>query len=673
MSTPPPVWQPAPAPWASRATPADPSPLALWGARAAAALVTALWGLVASLAVVVVVAPLAAPLLVHLFFDPRVPLTSAQAVGVSVVLASPARLAAGAVGAALLSVCRATSLRVQAVPVVAVGALGSRLLYVLVLVHAAGSPEAAFQDDGPLRELPRWVVEAALGALLVPVRRGPRARAGRRRTSWGDRGAATVEYAGVLTVAVTLVLALVLAATGIGQKIAQVICTALELSCSAPPDRVGLLDPPCVLSAVTRLNAGHLVADLVRLGADDADTIEIGADGTAVTSVAQDGELGVEADAERTRVGAGGHGSYGTEAGAHAEAYGGVALLTSFPTELGGEEAAKEQLRSQRGVLGQVVDSTVTGAPLLREQWAQTQYDVTQDWYDVRAFFGDGPTAQERAETDRRHQAETADAIQFTAGVRGEAEAGASAGVAEVEASAAADVHGTVTVSLHDGGPDHIPSSFTGELSGDVLGSAETVDDVDGMPLPVSAGASAGAGGKVQYTVENGADGAPAKLVWTTERTLSAEAHAGLASPTGIDGVEVDAGAPEVSAGGAKTVVTTQILDLADPQDRAAFDALFVTAGGETQGYQYTVSVPRLDALAHGGQLQQRLDRDALVTEATFVDDDSVGDDDVSIDLALPGFGGGAEHTTTGTRLVGMTVHDNRYGESPHAAAFCSP
>jgi Flp pilus assembly pilin Flp len=142
-----------------------------------------------------------------------------------------------------------------------------------------------------------------------------------------DRGAATVEYAGVMFVVVALVSALIVGSTPVGGTIMAKICEAFGASCAAPGsldadgDRVP--DHACTLQTDgTELEAGVEIS-FVNIGSSGEMTVERMSDGTYKVTLG--GEAGAAAALSAGKLyGAFEVGDYGTSFGAQAQISAGV-------------------------------------------------------------------------------------------------------------------------------------------------------------------------------------------------------------------------------------------------------------------------------------------------------------------------------------------------------------
>ena len=142
-----------------------------------------------------------------------------------------------------------------------------------------------------------------------------------------DRGAATVEYAGVMFVVVAVVTALIVGSTPVGGTIMAKICDAFGASCGAPGsldadgDRVP--DRECTLQTDgTQLSAGVDIA-FINIGESGEMTVEKMSDGTYKVTLG--GEVGAAAALSAGKAyGSLQIGEYGASLGAEAKVSAGV-------------------------------------------------------------------------------------------------------------------------------------------------------------------------------------------------------------------------------------------------------------------------------------------------------------------------------------------------------------
>jgi len=624
-------------------------------AVAAAALLSFVGTVIAGL----VVAPWAAQLVVPPGTRQLDDSLRAALVGLSVLVSSPLRLAAGALAALLVHRLRRTGARRQALPSALLGVGTGWALYVapLVLWNLAGGSDL---DSSLWWELPRWLLEGGLGALAVP----PGRDRSRRPAPSGDRGAASVEHAGVVFVAAALVLAVAALATGIGRSVVERICAALDVVCGAPIDRAD--DVVCPVFRSEHTNGFDVSFDFVGVRRQDGDELTRNSDGSARVRLAQSTTAGVDATAGKlafrsgpatSAAKAGGPGEDGAEelglgeltAEVGVRAGGDLALLYDFPAADGGADAAQRFLDHRRGPLGQAADAVVNGRQLYAEVLHEADHRATQRWWDLATRWGGGPTAQERRAEDVAHRNGGADAVEVSLVVQGAATAGGELPVGGVGAGLSAEEELTATVSLHDEGPGRPASAVTGVLGGGASAGASWI------PLGAGTAATAGVGGEAaatgEWTAVFDSGGNPLELAVTVERSSS----------TGGEG---------------RATAESWTLDLTDPVNRAAFDRTFTTTTTSVAGSAITTPVPTFDRAGTAllvGRLFTRSQHRELVYDTSSGTRGAGGDatGDVEIAGKVGGTGLQYDQQRTAWTLVSATGQDLATGEAPHPLAGC--
>ncbi|MBF5080223.1 hypothetical protein [Quadrisphaera sp. INWT6] len=604
----------------------------------------------------------------------------AAVLGLSVVVSSPVRLAAGALAALLARRFRGTDARRQALPSALLGVGAGWALYVapLVLWNLAGGPALPSELWW---ELPRWLVEGSLGALAVPP---GRARTRTRRPALsGDRGAASVEYAGVVFVAAALVVALAAARTGIGRSVVERICAALDAVC-ALVDRADGPDVVCPVFQSEHTNGYEVSAAYLGVRREDGDRLTVQSDGSAQVRLVQSATAGVDATAGKlafrsgpSKTGAGGGTGGGAGAGgergggtgggaggggggeelggaevtaeASVRAGGDVALLFDFREADGGAVAAQDFVDHQRGALGQAADAVVSGRQLYAQGFHEARHSAQERWWDLTTRWGAGPTDEQRAAEDLAFRNGGADAVEVSLVAEAAATASGEVPGGGVEAGLSAEQRLTATVSLHDDGPGRPASTVTGALGGGASAGASWAPFGEGVTAAGGAGGAAAASGEWSTTFDS--QGNPLELVVTTERASSA-------------------------GGEGTATVESWSLDLTRPADRAAFDRAFTTSTVPVAGLSVTAPVPTLDREATArlaARLLTRSRHQELVYATSSGTDGAGGRASGDLELAgkVEGTGLQYDQQRTARTLVGATGQDLAAGEAVHPLAGC--
>jgi Flp pilus assembly pilin Flp len=559
----------------------------------------------------------------------------------------------------------------------------------LGLVSLAGGSE------GPLwrllLELPRWVLEVGLGAILVaPGEIEPPDPALLRfgRPGRDDTGAASLEYAGSLFVVVLVVASLIAVATPIGAAIKAKICEAVGASCgSSAAQRAKGLSITCTMSKRDRDLGYYVAVEGVRGQRKDSDSITKYGDGSATVVVSQGAGIGVDGGSKASGVPLG----YTLQGVGNGD----LGLVYRFPAQYGGPAAAQDFVDGRRSGWQQATQIAVPGLQAVEDGASQGWNGVRNWWQDsvVPFFGGDGPSRQDLAARDTAQRKGTADAVQISLSLQGQAGVNAGSGVkvktgqpaapgqreptkvsggpATANAKAAIEVKGQATIGLDTGKPDSVASSFSASIKVDadasaILGGNPGDNPAGQLPFLAFKG-SAGAAG--QYSVSYDAAGNPVKLVVTGEYKFG-----------GGGGVQLPGGRRI----GGKTLnqdVTTHeyamVLDLntATSQGRAnreAFDTFFLTTGFSVNGAQARMSVPlqsdSAPALVTSGlSLAARLGSDAFVIQSEYAD----SKDENGVDGKVAGWGLGGSMNSTTRSLISATGYDLRNGGLPATLANC--
>lgn len=636
--------------------------------------------LAATLAVGVLVLPSLADILAVL---PREAL-----LGLLAILSTATRVLAGVFGARRLRGRYGTTGRGDALPSVLLGAALAWAAFAgLVLLAGWGGDRESWWRL--MLELPRWLAEAGIGALLVSpgpadapdptLRRYTRPSRAQVRAAVGadrDRGAASLEYAGFLFVVVLVVGSLITSATPIGQAIAQKICEALGASCgsSAAQLRAEQLGIKCVLSKQDRDLGYNIVYDAIRVNRKDTDSLTHYGDGSAQVVLSQGEGIGLDAGTHVTK------GPAGWTANASLNAD--LGYVYRFPEEYGGLDAASEFLGERRNGWQQAAQIVLPGTQTVEEGWTRAW-----DWASngVEDFLTN-PSPAELAQRDIEQRGHTADAIEVSVSLQGEAGVKIGDGLKVKDANGAdttqsadyaaglklkAEVRGKATIGLAPGNPDSVGSSFTGSVKIDGEGAISF--DALGLELPpfMTVKGQAGAGGS--YTVAFDGEGNPTKLVLTGDYKYSFGGGGQKPGSVSLPG-SADGKAAHVEGEGNEWQYTLD-LDTSTPEgrlNREAFDKTFVVVSqdigdGHSAGIVVLNSLNPVELADGLVDLYGRVNADALVVHSRFTDQKTDG----SLGAKVSGFGLEGTKSSAGRTLVGATVYDNRSGGVETPLASC--
>ena len=503
-------------------------------------------------------------------------------------------------------------------------------------------------------------------------------KAGPRRQ--GDRGAASLEYAGALLVVVLVIASLITFATPIGAQIQAKICQALGANCgtAAAEARARALGIKCVVGRSSDKMNINASAE-VRVERTDQGSSTAYGDGTGQVVLVQGAGVG---DDESSALGDYAAAKFKITGNAD------VGLVYRFPTGYGGSRAADSFLADRRDATHTVAEILLPPGTQALDEGGHRIANWVGDHFsdDILGPFGLGPSKAEKEARTRQQAAQTADAVQVSLSIQGSAGVDAGAGVSrrtnnadgstsdsELQAPLAGNVTlngsvtGTMTVPLHLDGPDKVAALFTGELSGDVTGSGS----IGGLgPIPPFLNGSFNAGAKGSYTVAFDEHGNPSTLILTTETALGAS---GGLNPRSYDSGKGKAGA-QAAVKGSGITTTTQVLDLNSktPQGQAnlaAFNDFFDVNGVSANGYTGKVVTPKAlrngtgpvaaaELVSQWSELSQRLSADAFTTTATYAESTN----EYGGDIKVAGVGVGGSYSDTIRRLQTAAAHDNRYG-----------
>jgi hypothetical protein len=607
------------------------------------------------------------------------------AIGLLFLVSTCLRIAAGAFGARLLRRRYGTTGRTEALASIAVGAAAAWALYT-VLVTLGGSSDGGWPRL--LLELPRWIIEAGFGAVLVapgesePEDRVPARFSGLRR---GDTGAASLEYVGVMFVAVLVVGSVVGLLTPVGEVFAAKICKAFGVTCGADAaqQRAKDLKVTCTKYKRDRDLGYNVVFDGVRGQRKDADSITRFGDGSATVVTSQGTGIGLDGGSSIKNLPLG----YTLNGSINGD----LGYVYRFPRQYGGGQAAQDFVDDRHDGWQQAAQIAIPQLQSIEEGASRLGNGIS-NWVqdDVVPFFGgDGPSKAEKEERRQEQRKNTADAVQVSLSLQGSVgleagngvkqrtgnktatgddETATAGGALRADAKATMEVKGTATVGLDTGEPDSVPSSFTGSVKVDAEGTLIAGGNDTSKILPfIAYKGSAGAGGS--YTVTYDDSGNPKKLVMTGE--YKAGYGGGIQLPGGrkIGGKGLN---QEINTHEYTTILD---LDTSTPEGRAnreAFDQFFVTTGGSVDGKQMRMSVPITagDAVSLAKRMAPlaiRVSTDGFVVDSTYTDSKTEGGGN----LKVTGFGlGGSKNSTTRT-LVSATGYDLRNGGQAVVLANC--
>jgi hypothetical protein len=447
-----------------------------------------------------------------------------------------------------------------------------------------------------------------------------------RRAS--DAGAASVEYTGMIFVVVLIVGSIVLGATPIGGAIKSKICLAVGASCASvtSQERFAALTKCVVRRDDRNLGYGGNIR-IYNVDRKDGDRVTVNSDGSASVLLSQSVAGGVGLTGKTVT-----KGGKDTKLSVDAkiQLVGDVAYVYNVPKAWGGEETAKSILDDKAGTLDRYGN-------LILGPWATSAMEgvgkaadgVGNAWrWGLDTLGIDEESDDERAARERGEALSQADAIRVSVGLQGSAGVSVDAGIAKASATGTASAKGTVQVSLNGSGEDKAGSSFTATV--DLKGTLEGVMGVpgDGRPgqapsadiPPFLSGALVG-GALWSYKVDYDAAGNPSKLTMTTE--TSGQLQGGIKPPkVGLPGGAGTSVSGKASGSVGSADVEEVVLDLTTPENRAAFDDLFLTYGIGVGDHRAQVTALKLDEwsdlMSHADALSDRLMQDALVTRFNY-------------------------------------------------------
>jgi hypothetical protein len=494
----------------------------------------------------------------------------------------------------------------------------------------------------------------------MPESRGAVGRGdpGRRRS---ETGAASLEYAGFLFVILALLVAMLVVALPAAIAIRAKICEAVGASCGSV---AGNALPTCITSTDLRTLAFGGNLRIYNADRKDGDNLSVNADGSASFSTSQSLAAGVgTGKTSKSEV---------FSADAKIQLVGESTYVYNVPKDWGGAETARA-LRDSRNstlsrygrlVVGPLATSVEEGATRV-VNGVGNGVNSAWDW-----VTGDEESPEEREARERSQSLQEADAIRVSLGLQGEANVSAESDLIKGGATGKASAKGEVTVSLNRSGADKAASSFSGvvALDGEVAATLGIPGQAQpGQPrtgdIPPFLQMAMGAGKTWTYTVEYDDNGEPSKL------TLKTESRDGFnMGIAGDKGKKVNAGGAAKAKTGSLSVDQT-VLDLTVPENRAAFDDLFVTYGVGIDGHQAQVSQMQLfwppEMLERLNALQDRISSDAINVRYEYETSGSGLEADGGVhkdgfDLAVVGVSW--EDSSENRRLTSAVAHDYRLG-----------
>lgn len=425
-----------------------------------------------------------------------------------------------------------------------------------------------------------------------------------------ERGAGTVEYAGITLIVSSLLAAAVIAPSAdvISPRVAHAVCQAfdtlpgLDIGCADAPaaeeSRVDDLADSCVVRRTDRDTSINVQVKVVRGERGTGDTISHNGDGSASVSLNENTGIGVAAPTRGNKLGKGTHSSgagASADFNAHLTGSGELEYTYNFPADLGGAEAAQGFLDSRRHIPNQVIDTVVPGAQTVREGFTRGTNAVGNGLEDAgRWLFGNELSEeqrQHRAAVQGLSEADTVSAavsLQGLVGVSGQVGYG-DKDVARGSADVSASATGTVSTALNESGTNAYTGQLRYDLNGDVTVGLQgrDGDSLAGIPPFLNVGGSHGQ--TFQYTVEYDSSGNPVRLVFT------GETRSGL--DFGLNPSSSGGGQSRSVNGQAQTGTVSQesrILDLTDETNRQLFDNVFATGGVSVGDYSAHISLPRV-------------------------------------------------------------------------------
>lgn len=490
-----------------------------------------------------------------------------------------------------------------------------------------------------------------------------------------ERGAASLEYAGILFVVIALVGGVGANITPVGEQIKAKICEAVGATCPTQDQEQRANDlPTCVVSREERtLGYGGNVR-VININRTDGDNVTVNADGSASFTTTQGSAAGVGISGKKLKEGS----SADPSVDAKIQVTGDVTYVYNVPEEWGGGERATQFRDDRNGTLDRYGRLIVGPAATTIDEGLNRVGNALGGLGRGinKLVTGNEESAEDREAREAEESLNEADAIKASLGIQGSAGGSIKAGEsAEFSASGKGSLKGEVTIPLNTSGPDAATATFNATVNGEgevaaLLGIP--ADDIQGLDaIPPFLNLAVGGGKKFSYTVAYDEDGNPTKLTMQidtqTAFTGGVKGKAGSGNVTGKGGASANVGS-----------LTTQqtILDLTVPENREAFDAVFATYGTGVAGHQARVSTPKsllspaytlatlnehIDAF---NQLQQRFEQDAFVVDYEYETDGSgltAGGSakEDGVDLAVAGVTW--ENSSKSTELVSATARDNRY------------
>ena len=479
----------------------------------------------------------------------------------------------------------------------------------------------------------------------------------------------------MVSVVVLLVSSVLVGITPVGGVIKGKICEALDATCSTPEieQRANEL-PSCVVRKDVRTlgYGGHI--RFFNADRTDGDNLTVNADGSATFSTSQGSAAGVGVSGKKVTTGSATLNGLDPSVDARAQLKGDATYVYNVPEEWGGAEVARDLRNSRNSTLNRYGRLVVGPVATSLEEGGRRLVNGAKG--AVRGLkgllFDDHESAEEKQRREQQESLGEADAIKVTLGLQGSASGSIDADLVEASAGGKLEVRGEVTIPLNTQGPDAADASFTAAF--DLEGQIAAVLGVpgDGRPgqqptadIPPFLELALGGGRQWSYTVDYDRDGNPAKVTFETE------SRSGFGM--GIDGTVKKGGASASGNAGAKhqeVQVDQTILDLTVPENREAFDDLFMTYGVGVGDHQARVSQISLLAtpgefLARAQTLQDRITTDGFNVRYVYEGSGSglsAGGNSQrdGIDFAVAGVSW--EDSSATLQLVEATAHDFRAG-----------
>lgn len=495
-----------------------------------------------------------------------------------------------------------------------------------------------------------------------------------RRVRQGERGAASVEYVGVLLV-VAAVLAAVVIPGSWQPGISRGICTVMSRlfgggACSgggptsAEPRKPQDLGLYCIKKSDESEFGINGVFRNVRADSTSKDKVEYDANGSATVSLTSEGAIGLETPTKELGK------NKSLELKANAKIQGDLIYKYAVSKEQGGAQAA-DDLRNNRSGYGQrYLKALAPGANTVAEGVTRIGNGAQNLLNSGLDKIGLGPSEEEKKRIALAQQVNEADAVQaqLTLTATGNADLGLKS--ANVKGELSGSISGTVTAALSDQGT----TSFAGEYKWDAKAEAEfgtwaTGSGKNKTELAKFLNVGIGGGHTGGYVVTFDKDGNPKTLTLINETRI--KAGGGVNLPDGFE--QTLSGKGFVG----NVYQEKKVIDLRDPEGKKLFDQAFASQPYEVPGLKGQVVVPRflggdtgwLDAMSQLNDYADTQGYTANYAYATYGDDFGGADE---TNVKAGGFGGGFAKKDQTMLLINATGRDNRAGESDHELASCT-